>query len=131
MLIRTVSVPVLDQSKALAFYTDILGFIKKHDIPLGGENRWLTVVSPEELDGPEILLEPSPNHLEEVKVFQKSMYDKGMPLAQFNVINMDSEYSRLTTLGVKFSVEPNNVGTAIISIFDDTCGNNIQLVQIL
>ena len=131
MLIRTLSVPVSDQSKALAFYTDILGFVKKHDIPLGGDNRWLTVVSPEELDGPEILLEPSPNHLEEVKVFQKVIYEKGMPWAQLNVADMDAEYKRLTEKGVKFSMEPNNVGTAIISSFDDTCGNYIQLVQIL
>ena len=131
MLIRTVSVPVLDQSKALTFYTDILGFIKKHDIPLGGENRWLTVVSPEELEGPEILLEPSPNHMEEFKVCQKAIYDKGMPWTQFNVVDMDAEYKRLTEKGVKFSTAPNNVGTAIISSFDDTCGNYIQLVQIL
>ena len=131
MLIRTVSVPVTDQSRALDFYTNKLGFVKKHDIPLGGDHRWLTVVSPQEPDGPEVLLEPAPLHMEEAAVFQKALYSKGIPNGQFNVDNVEEEYNKLKAAGVEFSVEPKNVGTAIIAVLDDTCGNYIQLIQML
>ena len=131
MRIRLVGIPVLDQEKALQFYTEKLGFVKKHDIPLGGENRWLTVVASEEQDGPELLLEPAPNHFEPAKVFQKALFDAGIPYTQFNVENVQEEYDRLMKLGVQFSMVPTDVGTAKIAIFHDTCGNNIQIVEIV
>ena len=131
MRIRLVGIPVLDQKKALQFYTEKLGFVKKHDIPLGGENRWLTVVASEEQDGPELLLEPAPNHFEPAKVFQKALFDAGIPYTQFNVENVQEEYDRLMKLGVQFSMVPTDVGTAKIAIFHDTCGNNIQIVEIV
>ena len=131
MKIRIVSIPVQNQEQALKFYTEKLGFIKKLDIPLGGENRWLTVVPEEEQDGPELLLEPSPNHFEPAKTFQKALLDAGIPYTQFNVENVQEEYDRLLKLGVEFSMKPTDVGTAKIAVFNDTCGNNIQLVEIL
>jgi catechol 2,3-dioxygenase-like lactoylglutathione lyase family enzyme len=131
MRIRLVSVPVQNQEEALKFYTEKLGFVKKHDIPLGGGNRWLTVVANEEQDGPELLLEPAPNHFEPAKTFQKALFDAGIPYTQFNVENVEEEYNRLTKLGVVFSMEPSDVGTAKLAIFNDTCGNNIQIVEIL
>lgn len=129
MKISVVSIPVSDQAAALKFYTDTLGFVKKHDISLGGENRWLTVVSKDDPDGPELLLEPSPNHFAPAKTFQQEVYNAGMPWTQFNVDNVAEEFTRLTKLGVKFSVEPMDAGMAKIGIFDDTCGNRIQLVE--
>ena len=131
MRIRIVSVPVHDQEKALKFYTETLGFIKKLDIPLGGGNRWLTVVAAEEQDGPELLLEPSPNHFEPAKTYQKALFEAGIPYTQFNVENVDQEYERLIDLKVEFSMEPTEIGTAKLAVFNDTCGNNIQIVQIL
>ncbi len=131
MRIRIVSVPVHDQEKALKFYTETLGFIKKLDIPLGGGNRWLTVVAAEEQDGPELLLEPSPNHFEPAKTYQKALFEAGIPYTQFNVENVDQEYERLIGLKVEFSMEPTEIGTAKLAVFNDTCGNNIQIVQIL
>ncbi|MDX1408822.1 MAG: hypothetical protein R3330_11830, partial [Saprospiraceae bacterium] len=85
MKIRVVSVPVSDQEAALQFYTGKLGFVKKLDIPLGEGNRWLTVVSPDEQDGPEVLLEPAPNHFEPAKVYQQALFEAGIPWTQFNV----------------------------------------------
>jgi catechol 2,3-dioxygenase-like lactoylglutathione lyase family enzyme len=131
MRIRLVSVPVQNQEEALNFYTEKLGFVKKYDIPLGEGNRWLTVVAKEEQDGPELLLEPAPNHFEPAKTFQKALFEAGIPYTQFNVESIDDEYSRLTKLGVVFSMEPSDVGMAKIAIFNDTCGNNIQIVEIL
>lgn len=131
MRIRIVSVPVRDQEKALQFYTGKLGFVKKYDIPLGGGNRWLTVVSEEEQDGPEVLLEPAPNHFEPAKVYQKALYDAGIPWTQFNVDSVQAEYDRLLALGVTFSMQPSDVGTARLAVFDDTCGNHIQIVELL
>ena len=131
MKIRTVSIPVPDQEKALVFYTEKLGFVKKHDIPLGGGNRWLTLVSPEEQDGPELLLEPSPIHFEPAKVFQKALFDAGIPWNQFNVEDVEKEYERLTALGVEFKMEPKEMGSAKFAILNDTCGNYIQLVEII
>ena len=129
MKVRLLSIPVLDQDKAFKFYTDALGFVVKHDIPLGEGNRWLTVVSKDEPDGPEILLEPAPLHFEPSKVYQEAIYKKGMPWAQLNVDNMDEEYKRLVANGVSFTMEPTNIGPAIIAVFDDTCGNLIQIIQ--
>jgi len=131
MQVKVISVPVQDQAKALAFYTDKLGFVKKTDIPLGGGNRWLTVVSQEDQDGPEILLEPSPNHFEPAKTYQKALFDAGIPYTQFNVDNVQEEYDRLVGVGVAFSMQPTDMGTAKVAIFNDTCGNNIQIVEML
>jgi catechol 2,3-dioxygenase-like lactoylglutathione lyase family enzyme len=131
MKVRIISVPVLDQEKALQFYTLKLGFMKKFDVPLGGDSRWLTVVSKEEQDGPEVLLEPSPNHFEPAKTYQKALFDAGIPYTQFNVDNVQQEYERLASLGVVFSVKPTEMGIVKIAVFDDTCGNNIQIVEIL
>lgn len=129
MKISVVSIPVSDQAAALEFYTAKLGFVKKNDIPLGGGNRWLTVVSKDDPDGPELLLEPSPLHFEPAKTFQAAVYDAGMPWTQFNVDNVEEEHARLTQLGVDFSMGPTDAGTVKIAILDDTCGNRIQLVE--
>ena len=131
MKVKVIGIPVLDQEKALKFYTEKLGFVKKFDIPLGKDTRWLTVVSNEEPDGPEILLEPAPNHFEPAKTYQKALKEAGIPYTQFNVDNVQQEYERLANLGVEFSVKPTEMGTVKIAVFDDTCGNNIQLVEML
>jgi predicted enzyme related to lactoylglutathione lyase len=131
MKVKVISVPVQDQEKALKFYIDKLGFVKKVDVPLSEDSRWLTVVSKEEQDGPEILLEPSPKHFEPAKTYQKALYAAGIPYTQFNVDNAQQEYERLVSLGVEFSIEPTEMGTVKIAVFDDTCGNNIQIVEML
>lgn len=131
MKVKIISIPVLDQAKALAFYTDILGFVKKIDVPLGEHSRWLTVVSSEQQDGPEILLEPAPLHFEPAKVYQKALFDAGIPYTQFNVDSVQKEYERLQSIGVQFSMKPTDMGTVKIAVFNDTCGNNIQLVEML
>jgi catechol 2,3-dioxygenase-like lactoylglutathione lyase family enzyme len=129
MKVTLISIPVRDQEKALKFYTEKLGFIKKKDDPVGGGNRWLTLVSEEWHDGPELLLEPAPNHFEPSKVYQEALMEAGIPWTQFDVENVDSEYNRLTELGVEFSVKPTEIGNVKYAILNDTCGNNIQLVQ--
>jgi catechol 2,3-dioxygenase-like lactoylglutathione lyase family enzyme len=131
MRIRIVSIPVQNQENALNFYTGKLGFVKKLDIPLGEGNRWLTVVAKEEQDGPELLLEPSPNSFEPAEIFQKALFDAGIPYTQFNVESVREEYERLTKLGVEFSMKPTEMGTAKLAVFNDTCGNNIQIVEVL
>ncbi len=129
MKIRIVSIPVMDQQKALDFYTDILGFVKKVDIPLSEGNRWLTVVSKDDQDGPELLLEPAPLHFEPSKVYQEELMKAGIPWTQFYVDNIQEEYDRLTKLGVEFSLKPTEMGTVIAAVFNDTCGNNIQIIE--
>lgn len=129
MKVTIISIPVRDQEKALKFYTEILGFIKKKDEPLGGGNRWLTLVSKDWQDGPELLLEPAPNHFEPSKVYQEALMKAGIPWTQFDVQDVASEYERLTKLGVEFSMKPTEVGTVKVAVFNDTCGNNIQLVE--
>lgn len=131
MRVKIVSIPVLNQEKALKFYTDKLGFIKKHDVPLSEENRWLTVVSKEEQDGTEVLLEPAPNHFEPARTYQNALFEAGIPYTQFNVDSVQEEYDRLIDLGVEFSVKPTEMGTVKIAVFNDTCGNNIQIVEML
>ena len=131
MQIRVTSIFVKDQESALKFYTEKLGFVKKTDIPLGNGDRWLTVVSKEEQDGTELLLEPlSDNHFGPAKTYQEALFDAGLPCTQFNVENIQEEYERLINLGIEFSVKPTDIGTAIFAIFNDTCGNNIQIVEI-
>ena len=129
MRVTAISIPVRNQEKALQFYTEKLGFIKKKDAPLDGGNRWLTVVSKDAQDGPEILLEPAPIHFEPSKVFQDALMDAGIPWTQFDVDSVDSEYERLTNLGVEFSIKPATFGTVKYAVFNDTCGNNIQIVE--
>ncbi|SHM97734.1 VOC family protein [Flavobacterium chilense] len=131
MKAKITSIPVQDQEKALQFYTQKLGFIKKHDIPLGENHRWLTVVSKDEPDGVEILLEPSPNHFEPAKTYQKALFEAGIPYTQFNVDNLDEEYKRLINLDVDFTMKPTEMGNVKIAILDDTCGNKIQLIEML
>ena len=127
MKVRWISVLVDDQKKALKFYTEILGFVKKTDVPMG-EHSWLTVVSKEEPDGVEIVLEPM--GFAPAKVYQKALKDAGIPLTMFHVDNVQSEFERLEKLGVKFSMKPTQMGPTTIVVFDDTCGNNIQLIQV-
>lgn len=131
MRVKVIGIPVQDQETALQFYTEKLGFIKKHDVPLSESNRWLTVVSKEEQFGTEILLEPSPNHFEPAKTYQKSLFEAGIPYTQFNVDDIEKEYNRLVNLGVEFSMKPTEMGTVKIAVLNDTCGNNIQLIEML
>lgn len=129
MKLTLISIPVRDQEKALKFYTEKLGFLKKKDEPLGGGNRWLTLVSKEWQDGPELLLEPAPNHFEPSRVYQDALMEAGIPWTQFDVENVDAEYERLKALGVEFSMNPTKMGTVKVAVFNDTCGNNIQLIE--
>lgn len=131
MKAKVIGIPVQDQETALQFYIEKLGFIKKHDVPLGGGNRWLTVVSKDEPDGVEVLLEPSPNHFEPAKTYQKALFDAEIPYTQFNVDNLQEEYEKLINLGVEFTIQPTEMGNVKIAILDDTCGNKIQLIEML
>ncbi|WAC55495.1 VOC family protein [Gordonia sp. SL306] len=126
MRINLTSVFVDDQRAALAFYTDVLGFTKHHDIPLGGDASWLTVVSPESPDGPELLLEPCGHPA--VQPYRNALVEDGIPLVQFAVDDVEAEHARLTAAGVVFTQPPTDIGTAVIAVFDDTCGNLVQLV---
>lgn len=126
MKIALTSVFVNDQRAALAFYTEVLGFTKRHDVPVG-ENSWLTVVSPESPDGPELLLEPSEHPA--VKPYRDALVEDGIPLAQFAVENLEAEHARLTGKGVVFTQPPTDIGVAVVAVFDDTCGNLIQLIE--
>lgn len=128
MKIKLTSVLVDDQEKALQFYTDVLGFVKKTDIPVG-EHRWLTVVSKEEQDGPEVVLEPM--GFEPARVYQKALFKAGIPLTAFHVDDIEKEYERLKSLGVEFSMEPTQMGPSKLAVFNDTCGNNIQLFEVV
>ncbi|HSE61884.1 MAG TPA: VOC family protein [Candidatus Saccharimonadales bacterium] len=120
------SVFVDDQSKALEFYTKKLGFVKKQDVP-AGEFKWLTVVSPDDQDGPELLLEPSDNPV--AQEYKKGLVAQGIPAASFGVDDIEDEHKRLAKLGVTFTMEPTQMGPVKIAIFDDTCGNLIQLMR--
>ena len=131
MKVTVISIPVLDQEKALQFYTTKLGFIKKLDTPMDGGNRWLTLVSPEWQDGPEILLEPGPLHFEPMKVFQDALRESGMPWTQFDVESVQDEYDRMVKLGVEFSIKPTEMGTVKFAVFNDTVGNNMQIIEYL
>ncbi|RIK36203.1 MAG: glyoxalase [Chloroflexi bacterium] len=127
MKIKLTSVLVDDQAKALKFYTEILGFVKKQDFPVG-DARWLTVVSPEAPDEVELLLEPNGNPA--AQVYQKALFEQGIPLASFAVDDIQQEYERLKDLGVVFNMEPTNLGMTTVAVFEDTCGNLIQLFQV-
>lgn len=126
MKIRLTSIPVNDQEKALRFYTEKLGFVKKTDIPAGAY-RWLTVVSPEDENGVELLLEPL--GFEPAKTYQKALFDAGIPYTSFTVENMQKEKERLEKADVLFTTQPEKVGPVTIAVINDTCGNLIQLIQ--
>ena len=130
MKIKLTSVYVDDQDKALKFYTEVLGFVKRTEIPLG-EARWLTVVSPEQPDGTELLLEPdyNPDINPATKTFKKALYNAGIPFTMFHVDDIEKEYKRLKKQGVVFKMEPTRAGPVTIAVFDDTCGNLIQIAQ--
>lgn len=126
--IYVTSVPVEDQDVALKFYTEKLGFIKKIDLPVG-EYRWLTLVSAEEQNGIQLLLEPMA--FTPAKVYQQALKAAGIPWTSFMVDDLHKEYERLKALGVNFTMAPKEAGATMIAVFDDTCGNNIQLLQML
>jgi len=126
MRIYVTSVFVDDQSNALDFYTRALGFTVKHDVPLGA-HRWLTVVSPEDPDGTELLLEP--NEHPAVRPYQAALVRDGIPATSFRVDDVDREYERLRALGVAFTLTPRDAGPVRMAVLDDTCGNLIQLIQ--
>lgn len=128
MRINITSVLVDDQQKALEFYTGPLGFVLKHDIPMGAD-RWLTVVSPEAPDGVELLLEPNNNPAVPAREWQKALYDAGIPATSFAVDDVQAEYERLTALGVRFTGEPVSAGAVTMATFDDTCGNLIMIAS--
>jgi catechol 2,3-dioxygenase-like lactoylglutathione lyase family enzyme len=126
MRIKLSSILVDDQEKALAFYTDVLGFIKKADVPVG-DCRWITVVSPDEPEGTELVLEPNANPVG--KTFQTGLREQGIPLTAFLVADVQAEFARLKAAGVVFTTEPTEAGPVTIAVFDDTCGNLIQIFQ--
>ncbi len=126
MKIKLTNVLVDDQEKALRFYTGVLGFVKKNDVP-AGQYRWLTVVSPEGPQDIELVLEPDANPASQA--FKKALSEQGIPFIAFAVQDLQQEYERLRLQGVQFAVEPVDAGPTRIAIFDDTCGNLIQIYQ--
>ena len=128
MRIKLSSITVDDQQKALEFYTNVLGFVKKTEIPMG-EHRWLTVVAKDDQQGVELVLEPL--GFPPAKVYQQELLNAGIPATAFNVDDVDAEYKRLSALGVVFSLPPTEMGPVRLTVLNDTCGNNIQLYQLL
>ncbi len=126
MKIKLSSVFVDDQNKALKFYTEVLGFVKKTEIPFG-ESRWLTVVSPEGPPDVELVLEPNSNPA--AKTYQSAIFEQGVPATAFAVDDISAEHTRLESLGVRFTMSPTPMGPVTIAVFDDTCGNLIQIYQ--
>ncbi|MET9930055.1 MULTISPECIES: VOC family protein [unclassified Streptomyces] len=126
MRIHLSSVFVDDQDKALRFYTDVLGFVKKEEVPIG-EHRWLTVVSPEDPDGTELVLEPDAHPA--VKPYRDALAEDGIPVTSFAVEDVRAEFARLGGLGVRFTQEPVDMGPVVTAVLDDTCGNLIQIAQ--
>ncbi|MFC7967726.1 VOC family protein [Streptomyces cinereoruber] len=126
MRIHLSSVFVDDQDKALRFYTDVLGFLKKEEVPIG-EHRWLTVVSPEDPDGTELVLEPDAHPA--VKPYKDALVEDGIPATSFAVEDVRAEFARLSGLGVRFTQEPVDMGPVVTAVLDDTCGNLIQIAQ--
>ncbi len=126
MRIKLTSIMVDDQDKGLRFYTEVLGFRKKHDIPVG-EYRWITLTSPEGPDDLELALEPNANPAG--KAFQEAMFSQGIPMTAFEVADIAGEFARLTAKGVAFTRPPEQAGPVMLAVFADTCGNLIQLYQ--
>ncbi|MCI0330217.1 MAG: VOC family protein [candidate division Zixibacteria bacterium] len=129
MKIKLTSVSIDDYDKALKFYTGVLGFVKKRDIPMGGGARWITVVSPDEPDGTELLLEPNAGY-PALKALKESLVKDGIPFTAFQVDDIQKEYERMKKLGVAFKSAPTKAGPATVAVFDDTCGNLIQIYQV-
>ena len=129
MKIKLTSVPIDDYDKALKFYTEVMGFVKKQDIPLGDGARWLTVVSPEEPNGTELLLEPNADY-PAMKALKESLVKDGIPFTAFLVGDVQQEYERMKELGVEFTMEPTNMGMTTAAVLNDTCGNLIQIYQL-
>ena len=129
MKIKLASVSIDKYDKAVKFYTEALGFILKRDIPLGNDARWITVVSPDEPNGVELVLEPNASY-PAMKALKESLVRDGIPFTAFEVNNIQKEYERMKKLGVEFTMEPTNMGMTTAAIFDDTCGNLIQIYQI-
>ena len=127
--IKLTSVSIDNYDKALKFYTEVLGFVKKRDIPLGQGARWITVVSPADPDGTELLLEPNADY-PAMKALKEALVQDGIPFTAFQVDNIREEYARLKKLGVEFTMEPTNMGPTTQAILDDTCGNLIQIYQV-
>lgn len=126
MRINLTSVPVDDQERALRFYTETLGFRKKHDIPMG-RHRWITVVSPEDPGGVELALEPDEHPA--VRPFKSALVEDGIPFTAFSVADVAAEHKRLEGLGVRFTQQPTEMGSMVTAVFDDSCGNLIMIVQ--
>jgi catechol 2,3-dioxygenase-like lactoylglutathione lyase family enzyme len=126
MRIVVTSVLVDDQDKALRFYTDVLGFVKKTEVPLGA-HRWLTVVSPDDPDGVELVLEPDEHPA--VRPFKQALVEDGIPFTSFGVKDVNAEYKRLVAAGVRFTQPPVEMGPVVTAVLDDTCGNLIQIAQ--
>jgi catechol 2,3-dioxygenase-like lactoylglutathione lyase family enzyme len=129
MKIKLNSVSIDDYDKALKFYTEKLGFVKKHDLPLGGGARWLTVVSPDDPNGTELLLEPNAEY-PAMKALKASLVRDGIPFTAFQVDDIQTEYVRLKQLGVEFTMEPTDFGMSTAAVLSDTCGNLIQIYQV-
>jgi catechol 2,3-dioxygenase-like lactoylglutathione lyase family enzyme len=129
MQIKLASVPIDDYDKALKFYTEVLGFVTKRDIPLGEGARWITVVSPEDPDGTELLLEPNAEY-PAMKALREALNKDGIPFTAFLVSDIQKEYERLKKLGVEFTMEPTNMGMTSAAVLNDTCGNLIQIYQV-
>ena len=129
MKIKLTSVSIDDYDRALKFYTEVMGFVKKHDIPLGEGARWITVVSPEEPNGTELLLEPNASYAA-MKALKESLVKDGMPFTAFLVNDVQQEYEKMRELGVEFTMEPTNMGMTTAAVLDDTCGNLIQIYQL-
>jgi catechol 2,3-dioxygenase-like lactoylglutathione lyase family enzyme len=134
MFIPVTSIPVDDQDKALAFYTDVLGFVKKTDLPVG-DAKWLTVVSPDAPDGVELLLEPDGNPgividgKPAAQVYKKTLFDAGIPYTMLGSTDLEKDVERMKGLGVRFTQEPTTTDFGAMAVFDDTCGNLIVLTQ--
>ena len=129
MKVKLTSVSIDDYDKALKFYTEILGFVKKNDIPLGEGARWITVVSPEEPNGTELLMEPNASY-PAMKALKESLVKDGIPYTAFLVNDVQQEYEHMKDRGVEFTMEPTNMGMWTAAVFDDTCGNLIEIYQL-
>ena len=128
MRISLASIPIDDYDIALKFYTEVMGFLKKRDIPLGEGARWITLVSPEDPDGVELLLEPNASY-PAMKALKEDLVRDGIPYTAFLVNDVQQEYERLRGLGVEFSMEPTNFGMSTAAVLHDPCGNLIQIYQ--
>ncbi len=130
MKIKLASVSIDDYDKALKFYTEMMGFQLKRDMPLGEDVRWITVVSPDEPDGVELLLEPNAGY-PAMKALKESLVKDGIPYTAFEVNDIQAEYERMKGIGVEFTMEPTNMGMTTAAVLDDTCGNLIQIYQMM